>query len=343
MHIKRYTIAAFLLIAFTGWYVSTFISSETISVNLLGIEIAPLSISIWIMIPLFVLYIGSVIHMSFYSVLGSLNIRKYEKDYEDVITCISDAYLGKENRYHSFRTSKYKLLGSIIDNTALFPTNISSTTVSEGKLGDTLKIIQEIKEGKTVDIKKLSLSIDNPLSIQNERNRYKSGEQNAEDFLSHANKYNKVLLDEIYVDFVKVASLSKIEKYKSFMSKAALFELFLRVNSQENTLGISNDLIISLLAPLELDASDYIKISESVSLGMIPEQRMRLFETLSDEKDEAMDAYLYTLYDLEMIEPANAILDLSQGDEYLNFKAYRALKDSNKNFNINLFVIDRIC
>ena len=94
---------------------------------------------------------------------------------------------------------------------------------------------------------------------------------------------------------------------------------------------------------LNLDSVDNIKISEKLSLGMIPEQRIKLFETLSDSNDEAMDAYLFTLYDLEMMAPADAILEISQSDEYLNFKAYRALKECNKNFNIKLFVIDRIC
>ena len=125
MHIKRYTIASFLLIAFIGWYVSTFVSTETISVNVLGIEIAPLSVSIWAMIPLVVFYIGSVIHMSFYSVVGSLNLRKYEKDYENIINSLSDAYLGKENRYHVFKTPRYKLLGSLIDSTTLFLNDIN--------------------------------------------------------------------------------------------------------------------------------------------------------------------------------------------------------------------------
>jgi hypothetical protein len=59
---------------------------------------------------------------------------------------------------------------------------------------------------------------------------------------------------------------------------------------------------------------------------------------LSDENDEAMEAYLYTLFDLEMIAPADAILEISQPDEFLNFKAYRALKENNKHFNINLFI-----
>jgi len=342
MHIKRYTIVSFLLIAFVGWYVSTFVSSQTVSVNLMGIEIAPLSVSIWAMIPLFIFYLASVFHITFYSIVGSFNLRKYEKDYITVIDAISDAYLGKENRHHVFKTRKYQLLGSLIDNTTLFPKNISGALIDDEKISTTIKLIEDIRKGEVVDLKKASLSIDNPLVIQNERNRYKSATQNAEDFLKSPDKYNLGLLKEIYKEFVQTATLNTIEKYKVAMSNDALFVVLARVNADEETLEISNETLSKLFETLELAPNDYIKISSALSL-MIPEQRMRLFETLSDVNDDAMQAYLFTLFDLEMMAPADAILEMSQAHEYQNFKAYRALKECNQNFNINLFVTDRIC
>ncbi len=342
MHIKRYTIVSFLLIAFVGWYVSTFVSSETVSVNFLGIEIPPLSVSIWAMIPLFVFYLASVSHIAFYSIVGSFNLRKYEKDYKTIIDCISDAYLGKNDRHHVFKTRKYQLLGTLIDNTTLFPKNISGSLIDDEKISATIKLIEDIKKGEVVDLKKSSLPIDNPLVIQNERNRYKSGAQSAEDFLKAADKYNLDLLREIYQDFVQTASLNNIEKHTIAMSKDSLYKILSRVNADENTLEISNETLLKLFETLELNSDDYVKVSAALFL-MIPEQRMRLFETISASNDEAMDAYLFTLFDLEMLAPADAILEISQPHEYQNFKAYRALKEYHQNFNINLFITDRIC
>jgi hypothetical protein len=51
-----------------------------------------------------------------------------------------------------------------------------------------------------------------------------------------------------------------------------------------------------------------------------------------------MSAYIYTLYDVEMIDLANEMLDNSQADDFLKFKAYRALKEANQHFDIKLFV-----
>ncbi|MDF1875865.1 hypothetical protein JHD48_08970 [Sulfurimonas sp. SAG-AH-194-I05] len=337
MHIKRYTIASLLLIAFVGWYVSTFVSSENITINLFGIVISSISISIWVMIPLLILYVASVIHMSFYSVVGSFKLRKYEKDYEKIIDCMVDAYLGKENRSHIFKTPRYKLLGTLIDNAKLFPTNLTSSSIEDAKISETIKLIESIKNGDVVDMKKMSLESNNPLVMQNNRNKYKSELLSAEDILGSPSNYDASFLKEVYTDFVKEAKLTAIENYKSNISLESLYVILDRINCENNTIEVSNALLIELFKTLEIDAKEYIKISSALRC-MLPEQRMKLFEIVSSENDIATDAYLYTLFDLEMLEPANAILNLSQNDEYINFKAYSALKGCNKNFNINLFV-----
>ena len=71
---------------------------------------------------------------------------------------------------------------------------------------------------------------------------------------------------------------------------------------------------------------------------MNPEQRIKLFETLSNENENVMEAYLFTLFDLEMLAPANEILETSQNNEYVYFKAYSSLRECGKHFDINLFI-----
>lgn len=338
MHIRRLAIASLVYITFVGWYMSTFVGDGTTSINVFGIVIPSMANSVWVMLLLAVLAIGSIVHVAFYSLIESLQLRKYEKDYEKLIDSICDAYLGKENRVHFFKTPRYKMLGSLIDNATVFPNTVNTLEIEDEKIRSTIRIIEDIKSGKVVDMKKLSLSIDNPLSVQNHRNAYRNKETSAKDFLKNPEKYNADFLREIYEDYVKNASLSEIENYKSFLHKSALSNILARVNAEENILEISNESLIALFTQLELEKEDYLDIAKSMSCCMIPEQRIKLFETISDAKDEAMDAYLYTLFDLEMLAPAIAILDISQADEYQNFKAYKALKDSNQYFNISLFV-----
>ena len=276
--------------------------------------------------------------MMFYSILGGFKLRKYEKDYAKMIDAIVLAYLGKKDREHTYKTERYQVMGELIDNSTLFPThNLANNTPNE-KINNVIKIIEDIKKGEVVDLKQYSLLSTNQLVIQNERNRYKKGDITAENILGNQSKYDEVLLQEVFLDFIKTASLNNIEKYKSFFKKEALFIFLERINAEDNTLEVSNESLLSLMKDIKLDKKEYIQISSALAQSMVPEQRMKLFESLSNENEDVINAYLYTLFDLELLTPADEILENTEQDEYLNFKAYRALKECNKHFNINLFV-----
>ena len=341
MHIKRYSIAAFVLMALVGWYVYAYLTHGTIVIDFFGIPLPSLSIALLVIVPVFVLYVASVVHMSFYSMLANLKIRRTEKDYEKLFNSIIDAYLGKVNRKHNLKTAPFTLFGNLLDHSTVFPNGkieLDSDDEKTKKINNVLESIEKIKNGEVVDLKSHSLLPINPLVVQNNRNMYKKGDISSEDILSNAKKYTPSLCEEVYSDFVKKASVANINKYKEFLTKDALFIILSRVNADENTLEISNEALQELCSKLELNKEDYMKISKITSSSMIPDQRIKLFETISNEKEEAMDAYLYTLLDLEMLEPAYAILEISQPDEFQNFKAYRTLKECNQPFNLELFI-----
>jgi hypothetical protein len=338
MHIKKYTIAAFILIVVVGWYVYSFVTQESASISFFGLALPSMPIAVLVIIPLTILYIASVLHMLFYSLIGALKLRKHEKDHDRIVDSIVDAYLGKENRSSSFKTDKYKLLGYLVDNATIFPTEDFDFEVDNKKINDVLSAINSIKKGEVVDLRRYSLPPSNSYVIQNERNRYKKATISAEDILSGVNKFDISLRKEVYVDFVKTAPLNAIEKYKNALTKEALFAILSRINADTKTLVISNDSLISLFKDLKLTSEDYIEASKKLSRAMLPEQRIKLFETLSNENDAATEAYLFTLFDLEMLTPAKEILDISQPNEYAHFKAYSSLRECGKHFDINLFI-----
>lgn len=338
MHLKKYTIASLIFISLVGWYIFAYITQETMSINIFGLELPSLSIAIWVVVPLVAFYLVSIFHISFYSMLSSLRLRKYEKDYEKLVDSIAEAYLGKESKKHSFKTDRYSFLGSLLENSRLFPTDSLKGNTQSDKINDVVNIINDIKEGVVVDLKKYSLSVDNDIVVQNDRNKYKSGKISAEDVLNNSAKYADSLSQEIYADYVETAPLKTIEKYKKFLTKEALLKILSRINiSDSNNMEITNDELLALFDQVELEKEDFMEITSVLSKGMLPEQRMKLFEILGDSNEKALDAYMFTLLDLEMLSLADEILNNSQATEYLNFKAYRALKDSNQNFSLNLF------
>lgn len=338
MYMKRYTVASIILMALVWLFVSNNVAggTTTIGIDLFGIPLPAFSIAFWVVVPLFVLYLATMVHFSFYAIVGNFKLRKYEKDYDKVIDAMVDAYLGKADREHAYKTERYKLIGQFIDNTTFFQTNTLVT--NNPKLNKINDLVEDVKSGKVVDLKQYTLKPENALLTQNNRNKYKNGELSAEDILTHSSSYAKDLCIEVYGDFIETSPLYAIEQYKQFLTKEALFKILTRINADENNLEVSNEVLLTLFNTVDLDKEDYMNIAIAISTNMIPEQRMKLFETISVENEEAMEAYLYTLFDLEMVSLAKEILNISQENEYLNFKAYLTLKESKNNFDIKLFV-----
>lgn len=337
MHIKRYTIASILLFILLGWYLYAFVTQEHIGLSFMGIHLPSLPIAVWAVVPVFILYLASVAHMSYYSLIGSFKLRKYQKDYEKLLELISDAYLGKENRERNFKTERYALLGNLIAHSKIFPAG-PMNDISDEKLLNVITAIESVKNGDVADLKKYNLERENSLLVQNQLNQFNAGTINAEDVLSRSERYSFELCQKAYKSLSTTAPLYALEQYKQFMTKESLWNILGRINADNETLEAPNDALIVLLSEVELSDEDYIKMSSVLSAQMLPEQRMKLFETLSEDKEEAMPAYLYTLFDLEMLSPADEILENSQPDEFIYFKAYRSLKECNKHYSIELFV-----
>jgi hypothetical protein len=69
-----------------------------------------------------------------------------------------------------------------------------------------------------------------------------------------------------------------------------------------------------------------------------PENLIATFEALSNRFEKAEEAYIYVLLDLELIDRAKDILELSNENEFLKLKAYITLKESGEHYNVDLFI-----
>lgn len=337
MYIKRYTVAAFILMGVIGSYFYIFYPNEKLALDVVGINLPSLPLAVLVVLSMFVLYLSTVGHMLYYSVIGSFRLRKFRVDSETFVNSVRDALLGRIERHHSYKTERYGVFAKVLDASRLdVLTDISPT--GDEKLDETIDLLNKINNGEHVDLKKYRLSVKNPLVQKNDINAYNAGGISEEQVLNNADKYSEELVSLAFTNYAKTAPLNLIEKYKAFLSKKVLFKVVERVNADENILAISTDSLVALFSEVNLDEEALISLSATLAANMLPDERIKLFKTLSDENDIAIPAYLYTLFDLEMIAPAEDILENSQSDEYIYFKAYKALKDCNKHFNIELFI-----
>ncbi|MDX1295817.1 MAG: hypothetical protein R3302_06110, partial [Sulfurimonadaceae bacterium] len=302
MYIKRYTLAAVLFMVIVGWYVYAFITQDIKSFDFFGTELPAMPVALWVVLPLIVLYLASVLHMSYYGLIATFKKRKYQKDHESFVDALRNAFLGKSNRYTQYKTDAYGVLGSVIDKSTLTPTDALDETGNE-KIDAVLNLLREVKNGNIVELKKHQLDKENPLVVQNNLNRLERGKATPEDILSRSERYADEVNVTAYVKLVETAPLYAIEKYKAFMSKDALLVIAARINADEYTLEIANEALTPLINAVDLSAEDYLLLSVALGENTVPDQRLKLFENLSTVNEEATDAYLYTLFDLEMLAP----------------------------------------
>ncbi|MDX9814146.1 MAG: hypothetical protein WC144_07080 [Sulfurimonas sp.] len=337
MQLKKYTIASLILILLVAGYTFAAVTQDGASLDLWFIKLPYMPAAALVALAMFILFVASLFHMIYYSFKKTLADKKDKKDYETLVDAIVDAYLAKENRTYSYKTARFKTLGALVDSSSIF--TIKDVQVSDSKkITDVLGVIDAIKRGEVAELKSYKLPISNEYVIQNERNRYKKGDLSAENILGSSSKYDKKLALEVYKDFAKTAPLASLEKYKEFMSKDALFTILSRINAPEDTLIVPNETLIPLLKLVELDRDEYVKVAKILSKHMLPDQRMKLFEMLSGERDFITDAYLYTLFDLEMLSLARELLNNTQDNEYVKFKIFSNLRENEHRYNIEYFI-----
>ncbi len=336
MELKRYTIASFIFIFLVG--IATYsISANPFSFDLMGIHFPNLPIAFWVVVPMALMYLVSVLHMAFHALLGDLKLRKLDRDNEKMVDALTDALLGATDRAYVFKSDAYKLMGKVLANVVLIP-NENVKEIGQEKLDEALRLVRDVKEKKKVDLKKFHLTNSSALGVQNNLNRLERGELGVEEILSRLDTYGAVVASKAYESYVKTASVGSVLKYKQLFTITSLNSFVERINSDLNGIVMTNEELLELFKTLDLTEMDYLELSMGVAKNMLPEQRIRLFESVSEHNDDAMQGYFYTLYDLQMIDTANEILNNTAKEDYLIFKAYRDLKAANKHYDIALFL-----
>ncbi|MEA3372479.1 MAG: hypothetical protein U9Q62_02190 [Campylobacterota bacterium] len=336
MHIRQYTIATIIFMIIMGWYTFAFITQESATIDLFILHLT-LPVAFWVVVPVLLFYFASVFHMLYYWIVLRLRLRQFKSDFAKLTEAISDAYLGKANRNTLYKTERYKLLGKLIDRSIMIPSD-TLLEVGEEKIDSTLSLLNAVRNGESIELKKVQLDKNNPIVVNNLINRIENGDMKAANILSKSDAYSEEVCAKAFDLMVPDQPLYELEKYKSHMSKATLFNLMKHIGVDKNKLEVSNESMITMISEHTLDEDEFVALSKILSKSLLPDQRIKIFEMLYDKNDEATAAYLYTLFDLEMIELADEVLNQVRPDEYMAFRAYRDLKAVNKHYVIDLFV-----
>jgi len=344
MRLGLYIIASILLMAIVGVFTFS-INPDNYSYIFLGLPLK-MPVAVWMLVPMFILMVASVVHMMFYGAKNFFKFKKWENDTNTLNDALYWALLN-EPKAHKFNIKQIKETASLLS-----VANVSVIgevkNISE-KLTSALSLINEISKGEYVDLraKKLSmlLSKDNPLVRKNQLNRLEKDAEFAEVVLQNRENYDEFLYKSALNKFSQETTFPKAKKYIENFNRESFLLLIGRVTSEDD-LGLNKELLDTFADKLkdELTCSDYLLISNISMKNFTPTDNLIVWREYEGKYSNAQIAYLYLLFEYELIDKAGEYLNEHDEGDFKRFRALYDLKKEHKKYKItDLMNIRHIC
>jgi hypothetical protein len=330
--IKKYIGFSLLLILIVGLYVYSVASGEY-TMKVLDFSLT-LPIVIWVLAPLLVLFIFTILHLLFYSSLTYFKDRNTVKDEETIIESIKTLLLDKEDK-RKFKTSGFKDIVSILRQFK-FEVKDETFTSKDEELNSMVSQIKDIKSGKYVNEKSLKLDTSSELAKKNLINKISGQVDYAVEVLKKSEQFDQEVVKAAFFNVLENKSMTTIKKlYQNVkLDKQMALKLFQK-DVDNNEFGFTTDEILKIAKSLDYCEKDFIELAKLYKSILTPDKLIELFETISNDIDKATGAYFYILLELEMIEKLKELLSGYANDEYLVFRALLDLKDAGKHYNLD--------
>jgi len=138
-------------------------------------------------------------------------------------------------------------------------------------------------------------------------------------------------------DFVKAQKYAKVFDVKNFL-------LMLNRITHEDTLGISSGILNTFVNALELKCQDYVTIADITKKYFKPEENLSLFKEYQDKDEKAQNAYLYLLFEYELLDQVSNYLEEHEENEFVKFRALHQLKKTNSKYKLeDIIDIHSVC
>jgi len=338
MYIKRYSLGSMLLLTLMGWAIFAFIShGNTGDIEIFNDYYIPsMPFAIASLIPAVALFILTISHMSFYSIVEYFRNRSRNSDFEKLEEAIRMNLAGETVDKPEYKSSLYKDLGELLNISKVKLHNLAELDNGNKfqKLTQTLTAIQrgavlELDSSASYHIKEL-----------NYFNALKKDPNIAEQILMERGFYNDELYIEAFNQLCKVNTYPTIQRYIRWFNIEALFNILARVDIEEDGISLEQDEIVSLINSVTFTKNTYTKLAKVLhSTNLSPDFRIELFKSLIEVSDDAVEGYLYTLLNLEMISEAESMISELQAEHLTHIRAFIILKKADSTLlDIDYFI-----
>ncbi|MCR6591907.1 membrane protein [Campylobacter insulaenigrae] len=287
-----------------------------------------LPISLWIILPAFILMLLALLHMSFYGFLKHLQFKNLIKDSKNYENLIENLLLKKRTKI-KFKTQEFQ------DIEKLTHSLVFKEKTQNEKIDHILDILQDVNEGNFVDLKKYKLDFENEIAILNEKNHCIQDNDYAYSLIKNKKDLNNDLELFAYKEILQNSSYEKIKNLKIKKSQEDILSLFKRYEMQNLELSLSE--IEILLSMNDFDETIFLQIAKMLSKKIEPQNLIALFKKLQDNNIKVKRAYYYILAEFGMFDELLNQLGNNQ-QEFKDFQLVLFLKEHGKKFNLDVLI-----
>ncbi|QOG12814.1 hypothetical protein [Arcobacter sp. FWKO B] len=333
MGLKKYFFFSLLLIILVAGYVFS-LNSNDFRVSIFDNGFV-LPIAVWVVLPLVVFFVLSFLHIIFYGTKSYFSKKAYEKDFEKIAELLK-ARVQKKDITLPFKTTEAKGIANTLTQLEIAPSNADFSS-QDKDLKDLVSLIMKIEAGEYVSSKELKLPNTNPLMEKNLINKLGVDGDFCLDVIKKSSNYTQKVIDKAVSSMIKNKSITTIKKNLDLvkLDTQLAFSLFTKDSEQRESFSLTRDEIKNIVLGLNFTKADYLKLVKIYKKTFGPEEIIKLFEDLSTKNEDATSAYLYILFEYEMLDSVREILQNSSNDEYIPFKALLDLKNNGKHYRLD--------
>lgn len=342
MRLGLYIFAALTLGAIIGALTYT-INPNNYLVEIMGINFN-FPVAVWVILPMFVLLVFTVFHMIFHGLKSYFKLKKWQRD----TTTLDDALywsLVNEPKEQKYAIDEFKHSAVLLGKSSL--TLLDSVEGLNPRLSKVVNVINKIKNGEYVDLKENKMAKvfneGNPHLIQNRLNRLETDHEFVEEVMKSSSKYSTLVQKQALQIFARKETFYKARKYAKIFDSENFHVMLNRVDHEED-MGLSSEILNDFVESLKLTCTDFVQIANITKKHFAPDENLSLFKKYQLENPKAQNAYLYLLFDYELLDEVNAYLEEQEENEFIKFRALYELKKEHKNYKLeDLIEIDSIC
>ena len=329
MGLKKYILGSLLLAIIVFGYTFS-IEAGDYRVQILDFTLI-LPIAVWVILPMVTLLVLTILHILYYGLKNYFMVKAVAKDSHSLINLINKRLLNQDSTAH-FQNENFKEIGAVVSQLDI---DVSNTNFSSENKDITKTVDQKfnINSGKYISSKELKLDANNPIMINNLKNRISIDDNFALEIVKTPSKNSQEIIKEAFLKVVDTKSMTSLKKaIPELHFDIDMVKALLKKDSEEKPdFAMTNDMILDLIKKVTFTNTELVEISKDYKNSMTPDRLLKLFEDLSSDKEEYTTAYLYVLAEYEMVDKIRDILVNSAAEEYIPFKALLDLKDAGKN------------